>query len=531
MPHNLIKHKKIKMKNITILIVAFLIANIAFAQQGINYKAIISDNGSAIQNQTVTVYFTILEDGTASVYEENHSATTDNSGIVVLNIGEGTSTFGTFAEIDWSQEQFLNVQIDTGSGITDMGTNAFKAVPFAKYTKNSEKLAGKTFAEIKTEVKTEIDNEILSAIVADLADLKAEVTSQTNEIADLITFNSDQAIEIESLKTQIASLESSAFDGSYTSLTGKPSLFDGSYTSLTNVPTYFDGNYNNLSNKPTTISTTQANAIIVNSAKAGLTPDQVNDLSENSAKITALETKTASMSIAIQHGQPTVRFSGVNLQVVSGTGTTAGTVNGRGNLIVGYNALGATKTGSHNLIVGEYQNYSSYGGAVFGYFNTISKRYSSVLGGTSNKAKGTCSSVSGGDHNEAVGYKSSITGGAYNIANNTNSFIAGGYYNVANANYSSILGGNENTTSGIYSVILGGRSNLASGSYSSVSAGRANIASGECSSVSGGGGGIDALFGSRGNKAEGDYSTIGGGTWDYVTGSYNWRAGNLFEEY
>jgi hypothetical protein len=126
MPHNLIKHKKIKMKNITILIVAFLIANIAFAQQGINYKAIISDNGSAIQNQTVTVYFTILEDGTASVYEENHSATTDNSGIVVLNIGEGTSTFGTFAEIDWSQEQFLNVQIDTGSGITDMGTNAFK---------------------------------------------------------------------------------------------------------------------------------------------------------------------------------------------------------------------------------------------------------------------------------------------------------------------------------------------------------------------------------------------------------------------
>src|ERR1700758_1264362 len=35
-------------------------------------------------------------------------------------------------------------------------------------------------------------------------------------------------------------------------------------------------------------------------------------------------------------GQPTITFSGVNVQVVSGSGSTSGTVNGQGNLIIGY---------------------------------------------------------------------------------------------------------------------------------------------------------------------------------------------------
>jgi len=47
------------MKKITILIVAFLIANIAFAQQGINYKAIIIDNGSIVLKSRNTFWESI----------------------------------------------------------------------------------------------------------------------------------------------------------------------------------------------------------------------------------------------------------------------------------------------------------------------------------------------------------------------------------------------------------------------------------------------------------------------------------------
>ncbi len=55
------------------------------------------------------------------------------------------------------------------------------------------------------------------------------------------------------------------------------------------------------------------------------------------ADIAALKALTASMSKVTVDGQPTVRFSGVNVQVVDGTGDTDGTVNGTGNLVVGYN--------------------------------------------------------------------------------------------------------------------------------------------------------------------------------------------------
>jgi hypothetical protein len=49
-------------------------------------------------------------------------------------------------------------------------------------------------------------------------------------------------------------------------------------------------------------------------------------------------------------GKPTIQFSGVNVQVVSGTGNET-TVNGAGNLIVGYDEEPGKQTGSNNLVV------------------------------------------------------------------------------------------------------------------------------------------------------------------------------------
>ena len=110
----------------------------------------------------------------------------------------------------------------------------------------------------------------------------------------------------------------------------------------------------------------------------------------------------------------TLKFSGMNVQIDNGTGSTDGTVNSLGNLIVGYNELrgsGDNRTGSHNVIVGKRHNYSSYGGLVGGYQNTISGPYSSVTGGKYNEASGSYSSVTGGYKNTASGAWSSVTGG------------------------------------------------------------------------------------------------------------------------
>jgi len=140
-------------------------------------------------------------------------------------------------------------------------------------------------------------------------------------------------------------------------------------------------------------------------------------------------------------GKDTLRFSGMNVQVVNGTGSTY-EHDGTGNLIIGYNELrnpraGETcdstpedcnrRDGSHNLVVGYRNNYSQHGGIVVGLENEISGPFSSVSGGWFNLASGGLSSVSGGDHNTASGNRSSVSGGVANTASGLNSAVGGGF--------------------------------------------------------------------------------------------------------
>jgi len=164
-------------------------------------------------------------------------------------------------------------------------------------------------------------------------------------------------------------------------------------------------------------------------------------------------------------------FSGINVQVVSGSGTTGGTINGLGNLIVGYNQQRTSdnvRTGSHNIIGGAYNNYSSYGGLIFGAQNLISGVYASVSGGQHNTASGVYASVSGGQYNTASGNHTSVTGGASNEAFGSYSSILGGANNYTSGIYAVVVGGgdkdtdNTNKATGMYSVILGGSGNTVS---------------------------------------------------------------------
>jgi hypothetical protein len=226
------------------------------------------------------------------------------------------------------------------------------------------------------------------------------------------------------------------------------------------------------------------------------------------ARIAALEAKLASLTVS---GNDVI-FNGVNVHVRNSMGNTA-TVNGTGNLIVGYNELrgsGDVRTGSHNIVVGQKHNYNSYGGLVAGGVNSITGPYASVSGGAGNTASGTASSVSGGDGNTAKNYAASVSGGRYNTASGNYSFVGGGGGGTA-------VEGNKAVA--IYSAVLGGASNIAGdpaltdqsiGYQSSVSGGAYNIASGQRSFIGGGGGGTAA----EGNKAFAHYSSILGGSYN-----------------
>ena len=190
-------------------------------------------------------------------------------------------------------------------------------------------------------------------------------------------------------------------------------------------------------------------------------------------------------------------FNACNVHVRSGSGSTSGTINGLGNLIVGYDEASTDdKTGSHNLIVGPYHSYTSYGGFIAGYNNAANGSYSSVSGGYYNTASGYYSSVSGGYFNTASGYYSSVSGGYYNTASNYYSSVSGGYNNTASGYASSVSGGHSNEASYGSSSVSGGYGNEASSYTSSVSGGYDNEASGSYSSVLGG----------QSNTASADYS-------------------------
>lgn len=83
--------------------IILLLQGVLFSQSGINYKAVIKDSaGNILANQTIDVRFTILNTTDPNVYEETHTVLTDNNGIIIVNIGEGTTT-DAFADIVWQR--------------------------------------------------------------------------------------------------------------------------------------------------------------------------------------------------------------------------------------------------------------------------------------------------------------------------------------------------------------------------------------------------------------------------------------------
>ena len=169
-------------------------------------------------------------------------------------------------------------------------------------------------------------------------------------------------------------------------------------------------------------------------------------LNADEATIAELKAKTAPLSVSGTE----LTLAGVNVHIVSGSGSTSdGTANqygepisgkslsGLGNLIIGYNATGYhlgsgdARTGSHNLILGDKNNYSSFGGLIAGQENTISGFYASVSGGQGNTPSGRFASVSGGQTNIVRGSYASVSGGANGTARGQYSSVNGGEHNTA----------------------------------------------------------------------------------------------------
>lgn len=124
-----------------------LLASFVFGQappQAFNYSSVIrDDNKQAIPNTLVSIRLNINKSSPfgTSVYSEIHTLKTNKFGVVNLQVGNGVSKVGVFADIDWGEATYyLQTELDDEGG-TDfemMGSSQFLSVPYALYSGASE---------------------------------------------------------------------------------------------------------------------------------------------------------------------------------------------------------------------------------------------------------------------------------------------------------------------------------------------------------------------------------------------------------
>lgn len=230
-------------------------------------------------------------------------------------------------------------------------------------------------------------------------------------------------------------------------------------------------------------------------------------------RIETLEKKLAAVSVGKDSkGHQALYIDGVNVHIRNGSqNQQTDSVNGVGNLIIGYHKPSARlicnvkvpsndksacqkvwgiwatnqRLGSHNIIVGDEHDYTSYGALISGTRNAVNAANASVIGGYQTIVSGEGGFAAAGASNYISGSAAGVVGGSFNISSGQNSYIGGGWLNKATGSHASVSGGEQSEARGESSSVNGGRANLAKGKYSAVGGGNNNTAGGHDSTVAG----------------------------------------------
>ncbi len=504
----------INRRNVSAALVTFLIAfglsTAAFADvpATMTYHGQLTDGAGQPVDTTVEATFHIYDAKTGGneMWSEDFSTLDVNNGAFTAQLGSNQPLTGVFD----GHQYWLEVAIN---GETLSPRTAIDSVPYAlraNSANDADTVGGKTPADLTASVPTTAadlayDNTAsgmsatdVQAALDELAQLRARVDALEAQMkdangapinaADLDSRISQNTASISGLQTtlqnrtaDISRLQSSvqanavnisdmqvSVQNNTTAISSLQATTSGNTADISSLQTDLANNRSDIGANATDIQS-NANAISINASgittNANAISSNAGDISTNAADIAALQSLTQDMSRTTINGHPSVVFTGVNVHIRDGLGSTSGFdgttthVNGLGNLIIGYDeprSSGSDKSGSHNLVVGTYNNYTSYGGLVVGLDNTISGTYASVCGGHDNTASGSSTSVSGGYRNTASNLYASVSGGRFNTASGYFSSISGGYTNTASQQDTSVLGGHDNNAYGTGSSITGG---------------------------------------------------------------------------
>lgn len=133
----------------------FLFVTVTFkvfaqAPEKMSYQAIIrAQDNSLVTNSNISLRVIVHQGsaaGTAS-YQETHSVTTNNNGLVSLEIGTGKIITGNFSAIAWDKgPYFIETQVDAkgGTNYNITGVTQLLSVPYALHAKTADRVIGGT---------------------------------------------------------------------------------------------------------------------------------------------------------------------------------------------------------------------------------------------------------------------------------------------------------------------------------------------------------------------------------------------------
>ena len=199
------------------------------------------------------------------------------------------------------------------------------------------------------------------------------------------------------------------------------------------------------------------NAANVNTNAASISTNST-DIHTNFQDISALGGVAELMDyVSVDSTNHEVLYEGANVFINSGAGHTESVPNGLGNLVVGYGDWSANTdtSGSHNVVMGTDNGFSSYGGLVGGFANDVAAPFAMVLTGSYNNATDEYAVVVSGKNGDAAAPHSVVVSGFSAEASGSYSAVLTGYNSIASGSYSAVLGGSSNQATAAGSVAAG----------------------------------------------------------------------------
>ncbi|WP_457610377.1 beta strand repeat-containing protein [Lutibacter sp.] len=314
------------MKKLALLLIFILTIFQGISQtKGISYQAVILNpeaqelpgvnaQGNILANTTVGIQFTIIDASGNQEYQESHTTSTDNYGMLNLLIGTGNPSSNTdFSEILWDgTTKKLKVSIDFSGGsnysplseqnLTYMPQPPTEQVSTAIET-NAEAIINETIRATAAEELNAIDlaAEVLRATTAEGVNataISAETTRATsaeqNNATNISTLQTEQitqntAITLNTAKTGITPAQAAIIAATSGTNTGDQDI-SGIATNATDISTL------------QAEQTTQNTAIALNTAKVGITAQQASDITANNAKVSDVNHVTSSTTDDLTEG-------------------------------------------------------------------------------------------------------------------------------------------------------------------------------------------------------------------------------------